>query len=73
MLGTSERSIIVIDENDSEDQLLQDRIAAPITKISVAPNGRFLACYRQDGVLTVMSVTFTTKVQHLIAINSDDQ
>ena len=62
MLGTSERSIIVVDENDTEDQLLQDRIGAPITKISVAPNGRFLACYRQDGILTVLSVTFTTKV-----------
>jgi len=62
MLGTSDNSIRVIDENDSEDQLLQDRIQAPITKISVAPNGRFLACFRQDGVLTVLSVTFTTKV-----------
>lgn len=62
MLGTSDNSIRVIDENDSEDQLLQDRILAPITKISVAPNGRFLACFRQDGILTVLSVTFTTKV-----------
>mmetsp|Transcript_15400 Transcript_15400/g.23213 ORF Transcript_15400/g.23213 Transcript_15400/m.23213 type:complete len:848 (-) Transcript_15400:170-2713(-) len=62
MLGTSDNSIIVADENDAEDQLLQDRIAAPITKISVAPNGRFLACFRRDGVLTVLSVTFTTKV-----------
>ena len=62
MLGTSDSSIRVIVENDSVDQLLQDRIPAPITKISVAPNGKFLACFRQDGVLTVMSVTFTTKV-----------
>lgn len=28
----------------------------------VQPNGRYLACYRRDGVLTVMSSTFTTKV-----------
>ena len=40
----------------------QDRIAAPITKMVVQPNGRYLACYRRDGVLTVMSSTFTTKV-----------
>ena len=52
----------MVDENDFEDQLLQDRIGAPISKISVAPNGKFLACFRRDGVLTVLSVTFTTKV-----------
>jgi vacuolar protein sorting-associated protein 16 len=62
ILGTPDHSIIVVDENDTEDQLLQDRIGAPITKIAVAPNGKFLACFRRDGVLTVLSVTFTTKV-----------
>ena len=62
MLGTLDNSILVIDEQEVEDQLLQDRIKAPITKMAVAPNGRFLACYRRDGVLTVMSATFTTKV-----------
>lgn len=62
MLGTQDNSVLVVDENDVEDQLLQDRIGSPITKIAVAPNGRFLACYRKDGVLTVMSATFTTKV-----------
>jgi hypothetical protein len=66
MLGTSDNSVVVIDENEVEDQLLQDRISAPITKMSVAPNGRFLACYRRDGVLTVMSTTFTTKVREMI-------
>lgn len=62
MLGTIDNSVLVIDEHEVEDQLLQDRIGAPITKMAVAPNGRFLACYRRDGVLTVMSATFTTKV-----------
>jgi vacuolar protein sorting-associated protein 16 len=62
ILGTPDHSIIVVDENDTEDQLLQDRIGSPITKIAVAPNGKFLACFRRDGVLTVLSVTFTTKV-----------
>ena len=65
MLGTSDNSVLVIDENEVEDQLLQDRIGAPITKMAVAPNGRFLACYRRDGVLTVMSATFTTKVYRM--------
>ena len=63
-LGTTDNSVLVADENDVEDQLLQDRIAAPITKMVVQPNGRYLACYRRDGVLTVMSSTFTTKVGH---------
>lgn len=62
MLGTNDNSIIVVDENGPEDQLLQDRVEAAVTKMSVAPNGRFLACYRRDGVLTVLSTTFTTKV-----------
>lgn len=62
MIGTIDNSVLVIDEHEVEDQLLQDRIGAPITKMAVAPNGRFLACYRRDGILTVMSATFTTKV-----------
>ena len=62
MLGTADNSVVVVDENEAEDQLLQDRIGSPITKMTVAPNGRFLACYRKDGILTVMSSTFTTKV-----------
>jgi hypothetical protein len=62
MLGTSDCSVLVIDENEKEDQMLQGHIESPVTKMSVAPNGRFLACYRKDGYLTVMSSTFTTKV-----------
>ena len=62
ILGTVDNSAVVVDENDAEDQLLQDRIAAPIVKMTVQPNGRYLACYRKDGVLTVLSSTFTTKV-----------
>jgi hypothetical protein len=54
--------VIVTDENEAEDQLLQDRILAPIIKMSVAPNGRFLACFQKNGVLSVMSSTFATKV-----------
>ena len=49
-------------ENSCEDQQLRDRIAAPVVKIAVSPNGRFLACYRRDGVLSVFSSNFSTKV-----------
>lgn len=62
MLATQDSSIIIVNENQIEDQLLGESIQVQISKIAVAPNGRFLACYRKDGVLTVMSSTFTTKV-----------
>ena len=62
ILGVGDKSIIVVDENGPEDQHMQEKMNAPVTKMAVAPNGRFLACYRRDGVLTVMSTTFTTKV-----------
>lgn len=62
IFGTIDNSALVVDENDVEDQLLQDRIAAPIVKVALQPNGRYLACYRRDGVLTVLSSNFVTKV-----------
>eukprot|EP01038_Epipyxis_sp_PR26KG_P015328 gene15328-20658_t len=68
LVGTTDMSVLVIHEsgvdgdNIIEDQLLQQRIGAKITKIAVAPNGKFLACYRDDGFLTVMSSAFTRKI-----------
>lgn len=62
VIGTKDCSILIIDEKEVEDQFLQKEILAPVTKMSMAPNGRFLACYRDDGFLTVMSSTFTNKV-----------
>ena len=62
LVGTSERSILVVDESGAEDQLMQDRLEAPVTKMAVAPNGRFVACFQKDGVTTVMSTSFTQKI-----------
>jgi hypothetical protein len=66
ILGTSDNSVLVLYEADTknviEDLQLQTRIEAPIVKIAVAPNGVFLACYRSDGILTVMTSNFTKKV-----------
>lgn len=66
LLGTSDNSILVLYETDSknvaEDQQLQNLIEAPIVKMAVAPNGVFLACYRSDGVLTVMTAALSRKV-----------
>lgn len=62
ILATEDKTIIVIDEYGPEDQLLQKSLSSPITKISVAPNGKFLACFKKDGILTVLDNTFTQKV-----------
>ncbi len=66
LLGTSDQSVLVVHEAGNEtlveDQLLQKKLGAPITKFALAPDGRFVACYKKDGVLTVMSTSFTSKV-----------
>lgn len=66
LVGTSDHSVLVIhesgNETEIEDQLIHHKVGAPITKISLGPDGRYLACYRKDGVLTVMTSSFTTKV-----------
>jgi len=70
LLGTSDNSVLVLYEaefkNVIEDQQLQGKIEAPIVKMAVAPNGVFLACYRSDGVLTVMTAAFSRKVIYII-------
>lgn len=62
ILGTSDSTVLVVDTNGPEDQLLQQRIQAPVISMAIAPNGRFLACFTASGILTVMSTSFTTKV-----------
>jgi hypothetical protein len=66
ILGTSNSTAVVVhehgDETITEDQVLQTSISAPIIKLSVSPNGRFIACYRKDGFLTVMASNFSAKV-----------
>lgn len=72
LLGTSDNSVLVLYEaefkNVIEDQQLQGKIDAPIVKMAVAPNGVFLACYRSDGVLTVMTAAFSRKVIFLLPV-----
>lgn len=66
MLGTSDHSVLLIYESRDrvvvEDQLLQTKLEAPVVRMAVSPSGKFLACFRSDGWLTVMSAAFTTKV-----------
>lgn len=40
----------------------RERISSPIVAMEFAPNGRFLACFTQSSILTVISTSFETKV-----------
>jgi len=76
MLGTSDHSVLLIYESRDrvvvEDQLLQTKLEAPVVRMAVSPSGKFLACFRSDGWLTVMSAAFTTKVTAAILFNASD-
>lgn len=73
MLGTSDHSVLLIYESRDrvvvEDQLLQTKLEAPVVRMAVSPSGKFLACFRSDGWLTVMSAAFTTKVTAAMLFN----
>ena len=47
---------------DIKDLDCRARISSPIVEMSFAPNGRFLACFTESNMLTVISTTFETKV-----------
>ena len=76
-LSTSDGSVVVSELNPSTspnngftDVDCRSRIggsggvgpASPIVSMSFAPNGRFLACFTSDSVLTVVSTNFESKV-----------
>jgi hypothetical protein len=63
-LATSDSSVVVVNAATTEikDLDCRGRISAPIVEMSFAPNGRFLACFTEASMLTVISTTFETKV-----------
>ena len=63
-LSTSDNSVVVVNTATTEitDVDCRARIQAPIVAMSFAPNGRFLACFTQSSILTVISTSFETKV-----------
>lgn len=64
-LGTSNNSVIICDTSSKGgimDVLCQERIGSPIVQMKFAPNGRFLACFTQKSIMTVISTNFETKV-----------
>lgn len=63
-MSTSDNSVIVVNTVTCEitDVDCRARISAPIVDMTFAPNGRFLACFTQSSMLTVISTSFETKV-----------
>lgn len=63
-LSTSDNSVIVINTVTAEitDVDCRARISSPIVDMTFAPNGRFLACFTESSMLTVISTSFETKV-----------
>jgi len=67
-VGTSDCSILVIEEDGRiEDQETQHSIGSPIIKISVSQNGKFVACYRRDGILSIIDSSFKNLVTFFLA------
>ena len=63
-LSTTDNSVVVVNAatTDMVDLNCRARISSPIVEMTFAPNGRFLACYTESNMLTVISSTFETKV-----------
>jgi len=63
-LATSDNSVVVLNTATTvmTDVNCRARIQSPIVSMSFAPNGRFLACFTQNSILTVISTSFETKV-----------
>ena len=64
-LGTSNNSVIVCDASSNGsivDTYCQERISSSIVRMKFAPNGRFLACFTKQCIMTVISTNFETKV-----------
>jgi len=63
-LSTIDNSVVVVNTATTEmkDLDCRARISSPIVEMTFAPNGRFLACFTESSMLTVISSTFETKV-----------
>lgn len=63
-LSTSDNSVVVVNAATTEmkDLNCRARISSPILEMTFAPNGRFLACFTESSMLTVISSSFENKV-----------
>lgn len=63
-LSTSDNSVVVVEVSTLKmiDVDCRARLSSPIVDMVFAPNGRFLACFTESSILTVISTSFETKV-----------
>eukprot|EP00842_Homolaphlyctis_polyrhiza_P005915 jgi/Hompol1/6324/HPOL_001083-RA len=59
VLLSVEKTVIVADPKNAQDQMLQQ---GPFTRIALSPNGKFLALFTSDGRLWVVSSDFQTSL-----------
>ena len=64
LLSTADHSVIICQTHTTEIQDVNCRakLSSPIVDMAIAPNGRFLACFTESAMLTVLSTSFDTKV-----------
>ena len=63
LVSTSNNTLLRVDKLGLIDHSLQEQLteSGPITKIALAPNGRFLACYTSGGQLKVFNTQNLSK------------
>jgi Vps16, N-terminal region len=63
-LSTSDNTVLTIDVSTLHilDVNCRNQILSPIIDMCFAPNGRFLACYTESNIVTVISTSFETKI-----------
>lgn len=63
-LSTSDKSVVIVETSTLQmtDVDCRARMPSPIVDMNFAPNGRFLACFTESSMLTVISTSFETKV-----------
>lgn len=62
-LGSADRSLLIVSKDGGvQDMQLQESIKAPISAVSIAPNGLFMAIFSQDGILTVLNTMMDKKI-----------
>lgn len=61
-VATTKQTIYVLSLEEVMDLQLSSKISAVISRISIAPNGLFLALFTQNGLLMVLNTKFDNKV-----------
>ena len=64
LVATSDCTVLFVDSAGCEDKELRERLTegGPINMMVLTPNGKYIACFSANGVLSVWSSDFATRV-----------